>query len=109
MTGARRKVLLLAVVVVAVPLWFVVAWPSFRRVNTAAHAAVCANNLKALEQAKAKWAQQEHKAANETPAWSDLIGTNGYLKDRFSCPDGGAITIGAVGERPRCSVPGHDL
>jgi hypothetical protein len=109
MTRPRRNVLLLAVVVVATLLWFAVAWPSFRRVNTAAHAAMCGNNLKVLEQAKAKWAQQEHKTANDTPAWSDLVGTNGYLKERFSCPDGGVITIGAAGERPKCSVPGHDL
>jgi hypothetical protein len=103
-----RKILLLAVVPFAA-LLFMVSWPSLQRVNTAAHAAMCKNNLKVLENAEAKWAQEQHKTTNDTPTWSDLVGTNRYLETRIACPDGGIITIGRVGVPPTCSVPGHNL
>ena len=33
-------------------------------------------------------------------------GQNGKF---FTCPQGGTYTIGSVGEKPTCSIPGHAL
>ena len=70
-------------------------------------ATICRSKLRVLQNAKALWSQEQHKTTNDTPTWPDLIGTNGYLEAQLFCPDGGVVTIGRVGESPKCSVPGH--
>jgi hypothetical protein len=62
-----------------------------------------------LENAKMKWAEDHHETAQDAPTWSDLLGTNHYIEFRVQCPSGGVITIGRVGEPPKCTVAGHSL
>jgi hypothetical protein len=71
----------------------------------------CINNLRLYDAAKQQWALEQRKTANDTPTMNDLQpylghGTNGEMP---SCPDGGVYTIGTVGEKPVCSIPGHVL
>ncbi len=71
----------------------------------------CINNLRLYDAAKQQWALEQRKTANDTPTMNDLQpylghGANGEMP---SCPDGGVYTIGTVGEKPVCSIPGHVL
>lgn len=69
----------------------------------------CRANLGAIASAKEDWAL-EHKAPSESkPLDADLFGTNKYYRLKPICPEAGNYTIGAVGEKPRCSIPGHTI
>jgi hypothetical protein len=71
----------------------------------------CINNLRQIDAAKNEWALEKGKA-NGAPVTEDDIkpyiklDANGNLP---KCPDGGTYTIGKVGEKPTCSIPGHEL
>ncbi|HWN97138.1 MAG TPA: hypothetical protein VNT99_19060 [Methylomirabilota bacterium] len=71
--------------------------------------ASCRVNLRQIELVKKLWAEDENKTTNDVPAHADLFGADNYLKQDLSCPAGGTYTLGSVGEKPRCSVPGHSL
>ncbi|MEI9962383.1 MAG: hypothetical protein WDM76_14975 [Limisphaerales bacterium] len=51
---------------------------------------------------------EHNKTADAVPTAQDLLP---YFKDGVfpACPSGGAYTIGAVGDVPICSIPGHAL
>ncbi len=68
----------------------------------------CINHLRQIDAAKQQWALEKNKTADAIPTAQDLLP---YLKDGVFpvCPSGGTYTIGAVGEVPACSVPGHVL
>jgi len=71
----------------------------------------CINNLRLFDAAKQQWALEQRRTANDTPTMNDLqpylgCGPTGEMP---SCPDGGVYTIGTVGEKPGCSIPGHVL
>jgi regulator of replication initiation timing len=68
----------------------------------------CINNLRQIYAAKQEWALENNKAADAIPTAQDLLP---YFKDGTFpvCPSGGTYTIGAVGEVPTCSIPGHVL
>lgn len=68
----------------------------------------CINNLRQIDAAKQQWALENGKTAYAVPTAQDLLP---YFKDGIFpvCPSGGTYTIGAVGEVPGCSIPGHVL
>lgn len=71
----------------------------------------CISNLRIIDSAKAQWALENHKQKGDTPTMDDLrpyIG-RGPNRELPTCPDGGAYTVGAVGEKPTCSTPTHVL
>jgi hypothetical protein len=68
----------------------------------------CIYNLKQIEGSKWCWMDENHKTTNDAPTWSDLVGTNLYMRDRPKCPHGGFYTIGKVGERASCSNTNDD-
>jgi RNA polymerase sigma factor (sigma-70 family) len=79
--------------------------------RAAANQNMCINNLRMIDSAKAQWALENRKQQSDTPTMEDLKiymgrGPDGELP---VCPDGGAYTPGKVGEKPTCSIPGHDL
>jgi len=67
---------------------------------------VCRANLRVIESAKALWATEHKKAANDVPKEAEIIATN-YMHEIVRCPDGGKYDLRAVAERPRCSF--HDV
>ena len=74
-------------------------------------ASACINNLRLIDSAKQQWALEQRKQATDTPTMDDLRpylgrGPNGEMP---VCPDNGVYVIGAVKEKPTCSVPGHVL
>ena len=70
---------------------------------------VCIANLKQLEGAKATWAIEFNKTTNDIPSDREIFGPTNYIRYKMLCPKGGHYLIGRVGQKPRCSVAGHDL
>src|SRR5262245_54997598 len=68
----------------------------------------CVANLKQIDGAKSTWAL-EHHITNEdvTPVEGDLFGATSYIRELPTCPSGGTYRIGAVREKPQCTVAGH--
>jgi chromosome segregation ATPase len=68
----------------------------------------CINNLRQIDSAKNEWALENGKTAGAIPTAQDLLPY--IVGGAFPvCPSGGTYTIGAVGDSPACSIPGHVL
>jgi len=83
-----------------------IAIPSFIPARSQAYRNACIKNLKQILEAKAAWANAEHKLPTDIPTEGDpyvALGTNGFLRHELVCPRGGKYTTGAVGENPTCS------
>jgi hypothetical protein len=79
--------------------------------NAATHQSSCIRNLRLIDGAKMQWALEQHKMNTDTPTEKDLTpflgrGEGGEFP---VCPDGGKYIIGAIAEKPRCTIPGHVL
>jgi len=83
-----------------------IAIPNFVKARATAQRNACINNLRQIDAAKQQWALEKGKQATDVPTWDDI---RPYLYKIPSCPAGGTYTINAVGEKPTCSVPGHEL
>lgn len=62
-----------------------------------------------IDGAKGSWALEHHKLTSDIPSDADLFGEVSYIREKPVCPGGGVYTIGSIGEKPRCSVPGHTI
>jgi hypothetical protein len=92
---------------VAVPaLLAAVAVPNFVKARSTSQENACINNLRQLDAAKNEWALEKGKKDGDVPTQEDLLP---YLRRWPVCPQGGTYTIGAIGENPTCSIPGHVL
>ncbi len=69
----------------------------------------CIANLKRIEGAIATWAKDHGKALTDVPLDSDLFGETNYIPIKPTCHMGGTYWRGAVRDRPRCSIEGHEL
>lgn len=69
----------------------------------------CRANLLQIEGAKSTWALEHKKGPEDTPSWSDIVGTNAYIAKMPVCTREGTYTLGAVGKPPRCSIPDHTM
>ena len=71
-------------------------------------AIICSMKLQQIDHAKQIWATANNKAETDTPAEQDLAP---YLRNGNMpvCPCGGTYKINAVGEKPTCSVSGHEM
>ena len=86
-----------------------IAVPNFVKARTTAQMNVCINNLSQIDGAKQQWALDKKKQPTDTPTAQEL---DAYLHQSFTtlkCPAGGVYTINAVGEKPACSIPHHEL
>ena len=106
------RVLMLAVLGVAVVFTAAVAPTSCAGVRADAQRNTCIRNLTALQGAKADWARSfgitNLDVAPETTA-TNQFGWKQHLGNRPQCPAGGKYWIGRLGEPPRCSIAGHTL
>ena len=68
----------------------------------------CVSSLRMIQGAKEVWMLEGKRASSEVPSDADLFGgSNPLITKRPVCSGGGTYIIGALGEKPRCSVPGH--
>ena len=111
--GATRKgrISFLRVAILLIPALAVILFLLIR-LNRSGHynpRNACVANLKQIEGAKATWALENKKLPTDVPQDSDLFGTNRYLREKLNCSEGGTYSLGAVNEKPTCSIPGHTL
>jgi hypothetical protein len=86
-----------------------IAIPNFVKARSTAQMHACISNLQQIDGAKQQWALEHKKETADTPTAQQL---DAYLHPGFSslkCPAGGVYTINAVGEKPTCSIPRHDI
>ncbi len=86
-----------------------IAIPNFVKARTTAQMNACISNLRQIDAAKQEWAAQNNKSATDVPTAQEL---DAYLPKSFTslkCPAGGVYTLNAVGEKPTCSIPRHEL
>lgn len=69
----------------------------------------CINNLRQLDGAKEQWALENRKTVGALPTEADLIGEKAFIRQKPVCPQGGVYTLGPIGAKPTCSIPGHQL
>jgi len=92
-----------------IALMAAIAVPNFIKARTTAQTNFCINNLRQIDGAKQEWALENKKQETDTPTPEQL---EPFLRAKFGtfvCPAGGAYSINPVGEKPACSVPGHQL
>lgn len=100
----RKRILITISVALAWLLLAAIAIPSFIPARNVAYRNACINNLRQIEKAKVEWAATEHKLPVDIPTLDDLCGTNKFLRYEPICQLGGKYTIGAVNEKPTCSL-----
>ena len=105
------KLLLASTVVAPMGMLAAIAIPNFVKARQTAQQNGCINNLRQIDAAKQQWALENNKKSTDVPSQSDIQpyvgrGPNGTWP---ACPSGGQYTIGPVGERPTCTIPGHTL
>jgi hypothetical protein len=85
-----------------------IAIPNFVKARATSQENACINNLRQIDGAKNEWALENNKKATDVPTKADLLP---YLRSWPVCPAGGTYVIGAVGEKPTCSLAnlGHVL
>jgi hypothetical protein len=107
--GSQSGSTIVLIPVVAVPaIGAAMMLPALAAAKEKAQHISCINNLRQIDAAKHMWAIEHNKADTDTPTEDDLKPylSNGRIP---VCPKGGTYTIGTVGEKPQCSIPGHVL
>ena len=102
------KILGASVLIAPVGLLSAIAIPNFIKARQTSQRNACISNLRRIEDAKRRWAQENNKTDADTPSEADLR-TAVFHDGLPVCPQGGHYTIGRVGEHPTCSIPGHSL
>ena len=97
------------IVVAIIGLLAAIAIPNFVKARTASQKSACIANLKQIDGAKQTWALENKKVSSDTPAKTDLYGTDKYIRDEPFCPASGTYTINQVDAKPTCSVTDHTI
>jgi general secretion pathway protein G len=92
--------------IVVIGLLAAIAVPNFVKARQTALKAVCRNNLRMIDGAKAAWQEEEKKPDGSMPTDMDLFGPQKSINSKPSCPAGGEYTLNPLGTRASCSI--HD-
>lgn len=101
---AAFSIVEILIVATIIGLIALIAAPHFKRPSETANRNICISNLRQIAAAKAIWAQEQNKSALDMPADTDLFGSTNYLRQKPSCPAGGATIIGNVETVPSCTL-----
>jgi prepilin-type N-terminal cleavage/methylation domain-containing protein len=103
--GSRGFTLVeIMIVVLIIGILLAIAVPNFIKARETSRAKACIANLRSITYAKEQWAIEMKKATTDTPADTDLYGSNNYLKTTPACPAGGTYAINDLANWPTCSV-----
>jgi hypothetical protein len=91
-----------------IPMLIAIAVPNFVRARKVSQTNACIRNLKAIDAAKHEWAREKWKKAEDTPTLADLVPYAPGIES-LKCPVDGTYTLNSVGEKPTCTVEGHEL
>lgn len=97
------------IVVAIIGLLAAVAIPNLITARKKAQRQACIMNMKAIAGAKENWALDYKKGDADAPSDGDLFGRDKYIENRPVCPAGGSYNIGAVADKPTCTVATHSL
>jgi type II secretory pathway pseudopilin PulG len=93
------------IVIAIIGILLSVAVPYFVHAREGAQARACQHNLKQIFGGKERWAMDNNRGSDDTPAVSDLVPD--YLRAPESrCPANGTYTIGSLSELPVCTIGG---
>lgn len=95
------------IVVAIIGLLAAVAVPNLLKARKGAQKQACINNLKTIEGAKNIWALEMKKGDTDVPSDADLFGPDRTISTKPKCPSSGTYNLGAVNERPSCSIADH--
>jgi prepilin-type N-terminal cleavage/methylation domain-containing protein len=79
-----------------------IAIPYFVKYRNDAQAKSCVANLKSIDGAKQQWALEHKMSSTDTPTWTELSGSGGYIKQSLVCPTTADYLIEPVGSTPLC-------
>ena len=97
------------IVVAIIGLLAAVAIPNLVKARKSAQRQACINNLKTIEGAKGIWALEMKKTDTDVPSDNDLFGADKAIASKPGCPAGGTYNLGAVSDKPTCSIADHTL
>ena len=97
------------IVVAIIGLLAAIAIPNFVKARTASQRSACIANLKQIDGAKHEWALEMKKSATDTPAKTDVYGTDKYIRDEPFCPASGTYTLNNVLTKPTCTITDHTI
>ena len=99
------------IVVAIIGLLAAIAIPNFIKAREASQKNACIANLRQIDGAKNTWALEQKKVNTDTPGDADLFGATLYIREKPACPANGTYTLGAVSDRPSCSLSasGHTI
>lgn len=95
------------IVVAVIAILMLIAIPNYFTARSHSETTVCIGQLRRIQDAKERWAMENHKVGTDTPTMANLV--TAYIKTTPICPAGGAYTVGQVSDSPTCDVPGHKL
>ena len=101
----KAKILMFGIPIIC--LVVAVAIPNLVRSRVTTAKMPCIVGLRMINSAKVQWALLHQKTTNDTPTWDDLRSFFVGASLPLQCHDGGAYTIGRVGELPSCSIASH--
>ncbi len=106
------------IVVLIVGILLAIAAPNYVQAREATRRKSCIANLRRLMVAKQQWAMDNNREPTDTPDWSDIVGSDKYIKGdpatfaTSTCRSGGVYTMNDVSTPPQCSLEataGHRL
>ena len=99
------------IVVLIIGILLAIAVPNFIKARESSRAKSCIANLKQIDSAKEQWAMDNKKVTGDSAGFSDLVGTDKYIKSTPACPSSGTYDIKGLGTAPTCSksADGHTL
>jgi len=77
--------------------------PGFAPPSRTSLSNACLANLKSIEIAKDRWADDRKAGTNAVPTNADLMDGGRYLSSMPVCPSGGIYNLGKIGEPATCS------
>ncbi|MBI1291165.1 prepilin-type N-terminal cleavage/methylation domain-containing protein [bacterium] len=92
------------IVVAIIGILIAIAVPSFLRAREISRRNACQENQSKIDGAKQQWALETNAGVDSTPAWTDLVGAESYIRKSPKCPSSGSYTIGGVNGDPSCSL-----
>jgi len=95
------------IVVAIIGLLAAIAIPNFIKARQASQKAACVANLRTIDGTKATWALEAKKNNSDVPTDTDLFGPASYIREKPSCPAGGAYSLNEVAAKPTCTIPDH--